>query len=185
MTVGRDGLEAAGCDYSSAGREGRRAREAVRSYDPEVLVVRSTKVTEQMMDAGRVKLIVRAGAGYNTIDVGAASRRGVYVSNCPAKTPSPSGTRLRAHPRARRRVADNVYNSAKAAGNRRSSRRRAADGPHARARRHGEIGQEMIARARAFGIRWCAWSRSLTPERAAELGVGTGQSRRRGASSTS
>ena len=47
--------------------------------------MRSTKVTEAMMEAGALKLIVRAGAGYNTIDVAAASRRGVYVSNCPGK----------------------------------------------------------------------------------------------------
>ena len=38
-----------------------------------------------MLDAGRLSLIVRAGAGYNTIDVAAASRRGIYVSNCPGK----------------------------------------------------------------------------------------------------
>jgi hypothetical protein len=29
-------------------------------------------------------------AGYNTIDAATASRRGIYVSNCPAKTRSPS-----------------------------------------------------------------------------------------------
>ena len=52
---------------------------------PDVLVVRSTKVTEPMLDAGALKLVVRAGAGYNTIDVAAASRRGIYVSNCPGK----------------------------------------------------------------------------------------------------
>src|SRR4029078_7764132 len=50
-----------------------------------VLVVRSTKVTEAMMDAGALALIVRAGAGYDTIDVAAASARGIYVSNCPGK----------------------------------------------------------------------------------------------------
>ena len=38
-----------------------------------------------MLDAGRLSLIVRAGAGYNTIDVAAASTRGIYVSNCPGK----------------------------------------------------------------------------------------------------
>ena len=52
---------------------------------PDVLVVRGTKVTEPMLDAGPVKLVVRAGAGYNTIDVAAASKRGIYVSNCPGK----------------------------------------------------------------------------------------------------
>ena len=56
---------------------------AIREGAPEVLVVRSTKVTEAMLEAGALKLVVRAGAGYNTIDVAAASRRGIYVSNCP------------------------------------------------------------------------------------------------------
>src|SRR6185295_14077211 len=35
----------------------------------------------------------------------------------------------------------------------------------------GKIGAEMIPRAKAFGMPVVAWSRSLTPERAAELGV--------------
>ena len=62
-----------------------RSRRRSRSTGAEVLVVRSTKVTEAMLDAGRLALVVRAGAGYNTIDVAAASRRGIYVSNCPGK----------------------------------------------------------------------------------------------------
>src|ERR671928_1940132 len=83
---GRDGLDAAGCEFSyQPDLKEESLVEAVSSYRPDVLVVRSTKVTEQMLDAGALKLIVRAGAGYNTIDVAAASRRGVYVSNCPGK----------------------------------------------------------------------------------------------------
>src|SRR4029450_8305137 len=35
----------------------------------------------------------------------------------------------------------------------------------------GQIGKEMIPRARAFGMPVVAWSRSLTEERAAALGV--------------
>ena len=35
----------------------------------------------------------------------------------------------------------------------------------------GKIGQEMIPRARAFGMPVVAWSRSLTSDRAADLGV--------------
>ena len=51
-----------------------------------MLVVRSTRVTGATLDAGsRLGLIVRAGAGVNTIDVRAASERGVYVANCPGK----------------------------------------------------------------------------------------------------
>src|SRR3954463_1978271 len=51
-----------------------------------ILVVRSTEVTARAIDAGRqLNLIVRAGAGVNTIDVAAASARGVYVASCPGK----------------------------------------------------------------------------------------------------
>src|SRR5687768_4856846 len=46
--------------------------EAIRESGAGILVVRSTKVTEAMLDAGRLALVVRAGAGYNTIDVAAA-----------------------------------------------------------------------------------------------------------------
>jgi phosphoglycerate dehydrogenase-like enzyme len=36
------------------------------------------------IEAGRtLALVIRAGAGVNTIDLGAASARGVYVANCP------------------------------------------------------------------------------------------------------
>jgi D-3-phosphoglycerate dehydrogenase len=35
----------------------------------------------------------------------------------------------------------------------------------------GSIGREVIRRAHAFGLRVMAWSRSLTPELAGELGV--------------
>src|ERR1044072_5831382 len=54
-----------------------------------ILVVRSTEVTAKAIEAGKhLNLIVRAGAGVNTIDVAAASARGIYVANCPGKNAS-------------------------------------------------------------------------------------------------
>src|SRR5262249_19795532 len=51
-----------------------------------ILVVRSKEVRAPAIEAARqLALIVRAGAGTNTIDVEAASARGVYVANCPGK----------------------------------------------------------------------------------------------------
>ena len=45
--------------------------QAIPTADPQVLVVRSTKVAENHMAAARsLSLVVRAGAGVNTIDVG-------------------------------------------------------------------------------------------------------------------
>ncbi len=50
----------------------------------DVLVVRSTRVTADMMSASpNLNLIVRAGSGYDTIDVAAASRHNIRVCNCP------------------------------------------------------------------------------------------------------
>ncbi|MDH3754090.1 MAG: NAD(P)-binding domain-containing protein [Acidimicrobiia bacterium] len=52
----------------------------------DVLVVRSTKVTAEAISAGdRLSLVVRAGAGINTIDCQAAADAGIYVSNVPGR----------------------------------------------------------------------------------------------------
>ena len=54
-----------------------------------ILVVRSTEVTASAIEAAtHLNLIVRAGASYETIDVRAASRRGIYVANCPGRNAS-------------------------------------------------------------------------------------------------
>src|SRR5919106_2662190 len=52
----------------------------------QALVVRSTMVTAATIEAGdALELIVRAGAGTNTIDVAAASEVGIYVTNVPGR----------------------------------------------------------------------------------------------------
>jgi D-3-phosphoglycerate dehydrogenase len=83
---GIEGLKAAGCDvvYEPELKD-ETLRGAIGSTGADVLVVRGTRVTGPMLDSGRLSLIVRAGAGYNTIDVAGASTRGIYVSNCPGK----------------------------------------------------------------------------------------------------
>ncbi len=55
---------------------------AVAGFD--VLVVRSTRVMTETLDAGdRLGLVVRSGAGTNTIDVDGAAARGIHVCNVP------------------------------------------------------------------------------------------------------
>ena len=52
----------------------------------QVLIVRSTRVTEQTLEnAKQLKLIIRAGAGTNTIAVEEAAKKGIAVCNCPGK----------------------------------------------------------------------------------------------------
>src|SRR5438552_13162073 len=84
--VGIDGITAAGCEVIFLpALADQQLADALGSTKADVLVVRSTKVTDAMLADASLSLIVRAGAGVNTIDVAAASRRGIYVSNCPGK----------------------------------------------------------------------------------------------------
>ena len=68
--------------------------DAVTRLDPHVLVVRSTKVREDAIEAGRrLALIVRAGAGTDIIYVAAASERGVPVDFGGVETRRPESDR--------------------------------------------------------------------------------------------
>jgi D-3-phosphoglycerate dehydrogenase len=140
-----------------------------------VLVVRSTEVTASAIEnAKQLNLIVRAGALYGTIDVHAASKRGIYVANCPGKNASAVtelvyGLMLALD----RRVPDAV--SSLRAGKWERSEFSKAEGLHGKSlgiAGLGAIGREVAHRARSFGLNVVAWSRSLTPTRAAEFGVG-------------
>jgi len=171
---GRDGLQSLGCEITyQPDLKDDALIDAIRKEAPDVLVVRGTKVTEPMLDAGPVKLVVRAGAGYNTIDVSAASKRGIYVSNCPGKNSIAVAELAFALLLAvDRRIADNVIALRRGEWNKKEfSKARGLFGRTLGLIGVGKIGQEMIPRARAFGMPVVAWSRSLTAERAAQLGV--------------
>src|SRR6185369_1974335 len=171
---GRDGLQVLGCDVSflpDLKDDG--LTEAIRKEAPDVLVVRGTKVTEPMLAAGQIKLVVRAGAGFNTIDVAAASRRGIYVSNCPGKNAIAVAELAFALILAvDRRVPDNVITLRRGEWNKKGfSKARGLYGRTLGLIGLGQIGMEMIPRARALGMPVVAWSRSLNPDRASSLGI--------------
>lgn len=171
---GRDGLQALGCEISfQPDLKDDALVAAIKEIAPDVLVVRGTKVTEPMLDAGPVKLVVRAGAGFNTIDVAAASKRGIYVSNCPGKNSIAVAELAFALILALdRRIADNVISLRQGQWNKKEfSKARGLFGRTLGLIGVGKIGQEMIPRAHAFGMPVVAWSRSLTTDRAALLGV--------------
>jgi D-3-phosphoglycerate dehydrogenase / 2-oxoglutarate reductase len=59
---------------------------AEAAKDATILVVRSTEVPAKVFEvATGLSLVIRAGAGVNTIDVKAASAHGVFVANCPGQ----------------------------------------------------------------------------------------------------
>jgi D-3-phosphoglycerate dehydrogenase / 2-oxoglutarate reductase len=117
--------------------------------------------------------VVRAGAGYDTIDVTAASAEGVYVANCPGKNAIAVaelawGLILSCD----RRIPDQTAELRQGRWNKKEfGVARGLFGRTLGVLGLGPIGLAVVERARAFGMPVIAWSRSLTPERARELGV--------------
>jgi D-3-phosphoglycerate dehydrogenase len=139
-----------------------------------ILIARGKTVGREAIERGReLCLIVRAGAGVNTIDVKAASARGVYVANCPGKNSiAVAELTLGLLLALDRRIPDAVADLRAGVWNKKEYSK--AEGLHGRTLGvvgTGAIGVEVARRARAFGMRVVAWSRSLTDERATELGV--------------
>jgi D-3-phosphoglycerate dehydrogenase / 2-oxoglutarate reductase len=171
---GINGLKEIGCEvvYSPDLKDDSLV-EAVRDSQADILVVRSTRVTEGALAAGRLSLVVRAGAGYNTIDVKAASSRGIYVSNCPGKNSIAVAELAFALILALdRHLPDNVADLRAGKWNKKEyGKARGLYGRTLGLIGLGQIGREMITRAKAFGMDVTGWSRSLTPESAAELGI--------------
>ena len=158
---GLDGLQKLNCEvlYQPDLKDATLA-EALASTKADVLVVRSTKVTEPILAAGFLSLVIRAGAGYDTIDMAAASRRGIYVSNCPGRNSIAVaelafGLILSLD----RRIPDNVAELRAGKWNKKEfSKARGLYGRTLGLLGFGSIGQEMAKRAQAFGMNLTVWS---------------------------
>merc|ERR1719447_1403277 len=119
-------------------------RQALATQQPNVLVVRSTKIKLEHLEAAKsnLALIVRAGAGVNTIDCAAASNMGIFVANCPGKWMKSEFGKARGL----------------------CGRTLSVVGV-------GNIGREVCKRALAFGMRVRGFSRSLSPEQCQKMGI--------------
>ena len=178
---GIDGLKAAGCEVVyQPDLKDQALLDAIRETGADVLVVRGTKVTAPMLDAGRLGLVVRAGAGYNTIDVASASRRGIYVSNCPGKNAIAVAELAFALILALdRRLPENAADLRAGKWNKQEySKARGLFGRTIGLLGIGSIGQEVIRRAAAFGMPVVVWSRrfngehrQMTEDEAREIGI--------------
>ncbi|MGA3108838.1 MAG: hydroxyacid dehydrogenase [Candidatus Bathyarchaeia archaeon] len=139
-----------------------------------ILVVRGTRVRAQAIEAGEdLELIVRAGAGTENIDMAAASAKGIYVTNCPDKNAAAvAELTLGLLLAVDRRIPE--QNAALQERKWNKSVFQHADGLKGKAFGVvgvGSIGREVIKRAKSFGMHVVAWSRSLTDQKAAELGI--------------
>jgi D-3-phosphoglycerate dehydrogenase len=146
--------------------------QVIRPY--KLLIVRGKQVTAETLQAAEeLILVLRAGAGVNTIDIKTASARGIFVTNCPGKNAVAVAELVFALLLGiDRRIAENVAALRVHAWNKKEFAK--ADGVFGKTLGViglGQIGREVISRARAFGLNIIAWSRSLTPEKARALGV--------------
>lgn len=173
--VGIDGLTEIGCAVTSRPElTAETLPEALRTLDPQILIVRSTKVPKAALEAGAsLSLVIRAGAGVDNVDVTAASALGVFVANCPGKNSiAVAELVLGLLLSLDRRIPDQVI--ALRAGQWNKGEFSKARGLHGRTLGIvglGQIGREIMTRAKAFGMSVVAWSRSLTVAEAEQLGI--------------
>jgi D-3-phosphoglycerate dehydrogenase / 2-oxoglutarate reductase len=177
--VGVDGLKDLGCVVTSEPDVKADALPAlIRQIDPHILIVRSKKVNADALRAGTaLTLVIRAGAGIDTIDVAAASELGVFVSNCPGKNSiAVAELVLGLLLACDRRIPDQVADLRQGKWNKGNySKARGLYGRTLGIVGLGQIGREIAQRARAFGMQVIAWSRSLTNDEAERLGISYAQ----------
>ncbi len=147
---------------------------AAVARDASILVVRSKQVSAQVFEAATaLSLVVRAGAGVNTIDVAAASRRGVFVANCPGQNSIAVAELTIGLVLAIDRSIPDAVAELRAGrwDKKRFSEARGVFGRTLAVAGMGAIGREVARRGLALGMRVAAWSRSLDDRAARELGV--------------
>ena len=142
--------------------------------DASILVVRSKQVTAEVFEAAPgLSLVVRAGAGVNTIDVAAASRRGVFVANCPGQNSiAVAELAIGLVLSLDRRIPDEVALLRAGKWDKKGfSEARGVFGRTLGLAGVGAIGREVARRALALGMRVVGWSRSLDDAAAKALGI--------------
>ena len=148
---------------------------AIKDTSPDVLITGTTPVTAEAIEAcPRLAMIVVAGTSTEHVDVAAASRRGIFVANCPGRNATAVAELAWALILAcDRRLPEQV--EALRAGLWRQREFANAAGLHGRTLGIvglGQVGQEIASIGRAFGMDVIAWSRNLTEEKAVEHGCG-------------
>lgn len=142
--------------------------------DADAVLVRSaTKITRDALSkATRLKVIGRAGVGVDTIDVEAATERGVAVMNAPAGNTISAAelafallaSLVRRIPAADRSMKAGQWERTAFSGSELYRKTLGLIGA-------GRIGTEVAARGRAFGMRVLAYDPYLTPEAARTVGM--------------
>ncbi len=177
-----EALKALGCDVVNQPEAGATNLAAtLKDTNPTILIVRSSKAPKAAIDsAPALKGIIRAGAGYDNIEVPAATARNIAVCNCPGTNASAVaelvfGLLLALD----RHIASGTADLKAGKWNKKDyGKAKGLKGLTLGIIGAGGIGREVIKRAHAFGMHVIAHSLNMTRDRAADLGVGFGGSTR-------
>lgn len=123
--------------------------------DKEVLIVRSTVVNAETINSSdKLKLIIRAGAGVNNIDIPAATKKNIAVCNCPGKNSvAVAELAIGLMVSLDRRIPDNVRDFNNGKWNKAEySKAEGLKGKTMGIIGVGNIGKEVAVRANAFGM---------------------------------
>jgi D-3-phosphoglycerate dehydrogenase len=171
-----DGLEALGCTvHIDPSLDGTTLGACLADQGAQVLIVRSTKVPAEAIEAGggSLRVIIRAGSGYDNIDCAAAAGRGVAVCNTPGMNAVAVAELAMGHLIAiDRRLPE--QNTALKGGRWNKKEYSNAVGLKGRSLLvigAGAIGQEMIKRASAFGMKISVYAPQMPDDQARSLGV--------------
>jgi D-3-phosphoglycerate dehydrogenase len=176
-----DTIDVEAAELATVGGEVERARSAQRGEierlvaAADAILCDATAIDAALLDgAPRVQIISEYGIGYDNIDVGAASQRGIWVSNVPGFCVEEVADHTLALILAANRRLLQLDRSVRAGrwdpvgvsmgADRLSNQTLGLIG-------FGQIGQRVSRRAAGFGLRVLAYSRSLTEARATEHGA--------------
>jgi D-3-phosphoglycerate dehydrogenase len=150
-----DELKKSGLDVDNSPKLGESdLQEVAKGY--EVLVVRSTKVNANTINSSdKLKLIIRAGAGVNNIDIPTATERGISVANCPGKNSvAVAELAIGLMVSLDRKIPDNVMDFKKGTWNKAEySKAEGLKGKTLGVVGVGNIGREVAKRANAFDMK--------------------------------
>lgn len=146
---------------------------AAKHPDAYALIVRSEAVTAEMMDTlPKLKVVIRAGAGYNTIDVKGARKRGIDVMNTPGANSNGVAEEVIAFMLADARHLIKADASCRAGEwEKKAFMGREIAGKVVGIVGLGNIGRLVAKRLSGFGCKFLGYDPLISPERAAEMDV--------------
>ncbi len=168
-------LIAKGCEVLvRPGIKGEALADAIQSSECDVLVVRSTQVTAYHLGVSPcLQLVIRAGSGVDTIDLAAAARHGIRVSNCPGQNSvAVAELTLGLMIALDRRIVDETEDLRRSVWNKKEySKARGLKGRTLGIVGLGRIGYEVAKRAKAFDMRLIYSDVVAHPQFESELGI--------------